>query len=88
MSFSDTRAIAKTRKPHRCCWCAEVIPQGSSAVYTVNKSNGDFSTGHWHDECHAAYNRMSNKEFDDVQDGWMEGDFQRGKTPRENWGEA
>jgi hypothetical protein len=87
MSFTDTRHITKTRKPHSCCWCGEAIPQGSSAVYTAGHNNGDFYAGHWHDECHTAYNRMSNEEYDDVQDGWMEGDFQRGKTPRESWGE-
>lgn len=87
MSFSETRAIARTRKPHRCCWCNEAIPQGSSAVYTVVSGNGDFSAGHWHDECHSAYNRMGNEEFDDVQDGWLSGDFKRGKTPLESRGE-
>ena len=78
MSYSSARDIARTRKPHRCCWCDEPIPQGSPARYMA---------GYWHDECQQAYNRMSNEECDDVLDGWMAGDFQRGKTPRESWGE-
>lgn len=78
MSYSSARDIVKTRKPHRCYWCDEPIPLGSPARYVA---------GYWHVECYAAYNRMGNEEFNDVQDGWMQGDFQRGKTPHESWGE-
>lgn len=38
------QAIKKTRKPHRCHGCLEVIPAGSEALANTNTDSGEIYT--------------------------------------------
>ena len=83
MAFTESRRVSRTKRHHRCCWCAELIPAGS-AVWrdTAADDDGLFSI-YWHDECHAAASRMSTADREDCYNGWEPGDFDRGMTPTE-----
>lgn len=52
--FSATRAIKKTRKPHRCEHCWKIIDPGSPAVKYSGVWQGDFSSVYMHDDCEKA----------------------------------
>ena len=83
MAFTESRRVQRTAKPHRCCWCAEPIPAGSSVWRDTVADGQGLSSHHWHDECHAAAARMSKRDREDCYDGWEPGDFDRGLTPAE-----
>ena len=83
MAFSESRRVQRTRRHHRCCWCAEPIPVGSAVWRDTVADYHGLYTHYWHDECHAAASRMSRSDHDDCFDGWMPGDFDRGLTPAE-----
>jgi hypothetical protein len=43
--------VTKAKKNHRCYWCGEWIPIGSSYYYEAQISEGDFGTLSLHLEC-------------------------------------
>jgi hypothetical protein len=83
MAFTESRRVRRTKKPHRCCWCAEPIPAGSSVWRDTAANEQGLFSGYWHDECYAAASRMSTSDREDCYDGWDAGDFDRGMTPSE-----
>ena len=83
MAFSESRRVQRTKRHHRCCWCAESIPAGSSVWRHTVANEQELLSGYWHDECHAAAARMSKSDREDCYDGWDAGDFDRGMTPTE-----
>jgi hypothetical protein len=74
--FSSDRKINRTRKPHRCIWCSQIIEAGSAAFYYAGVWEGDFCCGHFHPECNKAASAVCEKE------GFWEasGDYARGRT--------
>ena len=78
--FCRDYPVYRTRIERPCCWCGETIPKGSSAQRWAGHHHGDFWAGYMHPECDAAYRRTG---IDDIEDGWTEGEFSRGMTPRE-----
>lgn len=83
MSIDATQRIQRTRKPHECCWCGEVIDAGSAVWRDTIADEGTIGTCHWHDECFGAASRMSRSDREDCYAGWDAGDFRRGMTPAE-----
>jgi hypothetical protein len=83
MAFSESRRVQRTRRPHRCCWCAESIPAGSGVWRNTVADPQGLYTHYWHDECHNAASCMSKSDREDCYDGWNAGDFDRGMTPTE-----
>jgi hypothetical protein len=75
MSFYSEKWIKKTRKPHRCIWCDEMIPAGSTTCYSSGTWHGDFYANHLHPECAAARdaNLAENGEWESG------GDYARGR---------
>lgn len=65
----------KTKKAHRCAWCAEQIDKGNHAVYRVYTYEGDFAYDYMHPECNNAMHRLSA----DKDLFWTPGEFKRGK---------
>lgn len=72
--FYNEREVKKTRKNHRCQWCNEPIPAGSSTVYTSGVFEGDFFSGHMHKECAHAMHKA------DCEDGYIPGEHARGSV--------
>ena len=66
----------KARKEHRCEWCNEKICVGEKHFQRTYVFEGDFNNGRMHLECKAA---MEKTPHDELIDGWMPGDFKRGK---------
>jgi hypothetical protein len=66
-----------TRKPHRCEWCDEVLPVGSTVHYRCYVIDGEFRTGWMHLEC---WDAMGSMDYRDLEEGWQPGDFKRGTT--------
>lgn len=78
MSFTRTTPVRKTRKPHRCAWCGELIPAGSQAVsFASHGWDWDFSSGHMHPECNRACEATIDREREPVE---LTGDRIRGRT--------
>ena len=76
-SLSEPKQIT-TRKAHRCGWCNEVIPKGTSDIWARSYVlDGDPPCSDWmHPECWDAMNSFAPGKLDE----WMPGDFGRGKT--------
>lgn len=49
--FLRSTDIKKTRKPHRCFACNELIDKGSAAVEWVSICDGSVNSAHLHREC-------------------------------------
>lgn len=65
--FSNERQINKTRKPHRCFGCREIIPAGSPAMYCSGVWEGDFSSAYYCMPCEEFIKDPANQEI------WSEG---------------
>ena len=63
-AFNDARRPV-ARKPHRCWWCGETIPQGERHVQFVGTFKGDFQSWRMHGECYDA-----GMECDEIQEGF------------------
>lgn len=61
--FSSERLIKKSRKFHRCFWCAEIINEGSSYYDVASKWEGNFWSGKFHTECYNAWSKTCDGEF-------------------------
>ena len=62
--FFSERQIKRTRKPHRCQWCAELVAAGAAAVYQAGMGESDFFAQYLHPECGRA-SRKYFKEHDE-----------------------
>lgn len=51
MSDFDRTKTVKTRKDHRCVWCGELIPKGSTVKFNSGRHLDSMYSQHWHDEC-------------------------------------
>ena len=80
MSYVELSAPRQvtTRKPHRCGWCNERIPAGTSEIWSRSYIWEDGPQSDWmHPEC---YEAMMSLDPGELQEGWMPGDFERGQT--------
>lgn len=68
--------IVKARKPHKCWWCAEPIPAGSTCAAWPWFDMGRAFTIRVHPECLKAWNSLHRDDADNV----MSGDYCRGCT--------
>ena len=68
----------KTRKPHRCIGCAEMILVGSTVRRTRGFDDNKPWTAYWCDWCAAYYDRYRDM-IDPSGDGIMEGDLREDK---------
>ncbi len=66
----DKRVL--TRKDHKCSWCGELIPKGTSVRFLSGIFDDSFFSSRMHDECDAACSRS------EVEDGYAPYDNQRG----------
>ncbi len=62
----------KTRKPHRCHGCIDIIPTGTTVRYTANVDGGRVAGAYWCDRCDAF---MDTLPALDLEDGITEGEF-------------
>lgn len=77
-NYSEVQNKSVTcRKKHRCEWCAGRIEVGERAQYRAYRFDGDFHAAYMHPECHHA---MLKSPLSDIEEGWTEGDFERGAT--------
>jgi hypothetical protein len=70
------KEVQKTRKPHQCCWCSELIDTGEKARHRVYVGDG-FTSDYMHPECYNALLEKPNEYYFN-EEGWMPGDFKRG----------
>lgn len=54
----------KAAKDHRCVWCGQKIPKGTSHVHERSKYDGDFQNHRWHGECIDAMREYGRKTGD------------------------
>ena len=67
------------RKVHPCTWCGGRILAGDPAQYRTGISDGGYSSGWEHPECYRAI-----LGSDDLYDGYVLHEQQRGKTMEES----
>ena len=78
MAYEEIRAAHPVaRKDYRCEWCAQTISKGEKHLHRVYRFEGDFNDGRMHLECEVA---MDKSPWDEVADGWVAGEPQRGVT--------
>lgn len=70
----------KAKKIYYCEWCNEQILAGEKHLKRVYIFCGDFVSGRMHLECEEA---MNESNYDDLMEGWIPGDFSRGKVYQE-----
>lgn len=53
MSFTliEQRQVRAARKQHKCIWCGEAIPEGSSYIKERSIFNDEPQSHHFHAEC-------------------------------------
>ena len=77
VNLTDPHQVT-TRKPHRCGWCDERIPEGSRDIWTRSYIFEDGPQSDWmHPEC---YDAMGELDSGELSEGWMPGDFLRGSV--------
>ena len=68
MSYSLIRMTQpKSKKVHRCVWCAEHIAVGDAHTHEVSRYDGTLQDHRWHPECLAAWYAVASvneNEFD------------------------
>ena len=69
--------VKRAHRKHKCEWCGEEIPKGSSYQKTAGKFEGDFQSSCQHSECFRAMNSLSYRE---LEDGYMPYEYARGRT--------
>ena len=57
--------VTKTRKPHRCFGCLEIIPSGSKAHVQINNDLGKLGSIYTHLWCEAIMREMD-MDYDDT----------------------
>jgi len=67
------KEIKKTRKQHKCEWCAVNIDKYSPAYYRSYTMGNEFNYGYMHLECYNAMLTIDERYFE-----WTPGDFIRG----------
>ena len=75
-SIDDDGRDVRTRKPHRCEWCGEMITKGDTAVIRTYKWDDDFNAAHQHPECYKAmveYTGISSFDGEFDSGGMMRG---------------
>ena len=75
--------IKKTKKTHRCMWCAQVIEAGSAATYNAIIFDGEFSAYHMHPECEAAKDSLTREQWESMGYCFDFGKFSRGRADGE-----
>jgi hypothetical protein len=75
------RTVKRSRKWHRCSWCAEGIEVGQPYRAYRFAVDGETWTVHMHPECYSAMERAFK---DDPWFTWGPGDFARGSTQQPN----
>jgi hypothetical protein len=65
------------RNEYSCVWCGEKILKKEKHVSRVYKFDGDFHSDRLHLECEDALGQFT---FDELSDGFTEGEFKRGST--------
>ena len=79
MSYTElSRSYPIGRKNYRCEWCNEVIKIKEKHFKRVFLVDNDFNDGRMHLECEKSM--MTYPHEDDLRDGWMPGDFNRGEV--------
>ncbi|MCC7374284.1 MAG: hypothetical protein IT581_06495 [Verrucomicrobiales bacterium] len=78
MTFRTDTLVNRTRKPHRCDWCGEWIPEHHQMVRASGRHE-DFWTAKLHPECWRAEQVFWLTKAD-LDDGWAPGDAARGRT--------
>lgn len=71
-----TEREVRTRKPHRCEWCGQVIPKGTRCHYRSYIWDGELQWGWSHFEC---WDAQQESDHEILAAGWMPGDFERGE---------
>jgi hypothetical protein len=61
--------IKKTRKPHRCFGCLEMIPIGSPAHVQVNADGGKIDRFYTHTTCQRIIDNMDLRYGDEIDEG-------------------
>lgn len=76
LSYREISSVdVKVRKTHMCGWCSEWIKTKEPARARVYVLDGDLISDWMHPECFDAMNASRNE---DICEGWMPGDFERG----------
>ena len=60
----SNKDLQRTKKPHRCDWCGELIEAGFPAHYRAYRYNGEFLQSYQHLECYTAM-MQSTEDFED-----------------------
>jgi hypothetical protein len=74
------KEIKKSRKSHRCLWCGQEIPIGSTYWEFANKYDGDFNCDAFHPECWDACDRNAYERDDGTYEPYRN---HRGMTENE-----
>ena len=67
------QGIVKTRKPHKCWGCREVLPAGTKVYRCKAVDAGTISTSYWCPACRAVYQDLDRRVL--VEDGIAYGDI-------------
>jgi len=67
-AFSTQKQIKKTRKPHKCICCREIIPIGKSCLYVDGKFDGDFISYYLCQTCNDIYDKFDLDWSDNIGD--------------------
>jgi ribosomal protein L24E len=71
MEFCNVRNIMKTRKIHKCLFCSEEIPKGSSCTSYSGVWDGEFYNYRFCDRCES----FIHKHNIDLSDGFEGGEY-------------
>jgi ssDNA-binding Zn-finger/Zn-ribbon topoisomerase 1 len=67
--------VKKSQRLHKCDWCGQSIPKGTSLIRSAGK-NDDFWSNKTHPEC----NQASHHTDFDGEEGWYPFTHARGRT--------
>jgi hypothetical protein len=59
--YVDERTV-KTRKTHRCDWCGEIIPAGSTVLVIKCVADGKLYNNYFHPECEKCLKELRTDE--------------------------
>lgn len=70
-AFCDTRAIKKTRKPHKCDFCGRIIPKGSIRILNWKGLwDGEFQNSYACNWCNGHQDRLVDDWDNSMLDFW------------------
>ena len=78
--FGNQKTIV-TRKDHRCAWCGEIIPKGSTVPFCEGRFEDNFFRWRMHPECNDALNREDLM----MDEGFCSYEHKRGMTTGEEY---